>query len=57
MRCFVVLAAAISALIAGSATGWAFPVPEISKPWPTEHQQELRTLASQSLPYAMRYMD
>jgi len=25
------------------------------KPWPTERQQELRTLASHLLPYAMRY--
>ncbi len=57
MRCFVVLAVAIPALITGSASGWAFPGPEINKPWPTEHQQELRTIASQPSPYAMRYTD
>lgn len=57
MRCSVFLAAAIPALIAGSASAWAFPGPEINKPWPTEHQQELRTLASQPSPYAMNYTD
>ena len=57
MRCFVLLAAAIPAMIAGSASVWAFPGPEINKPWPTEHQQELRTLASPPAPYAMRYTD
>ncbi len=57
MRCFVLLAAAIPAMIAGSASVWAFPGPEINKHWPTEHQQELRTLASPPAPYAMRYTD
>ena len=57
MRYLVLLAAAIPALIAGSAAAWAFPGPELNKPWPTEHQQELRTLASQPSPYAMRYTD
>ena len=57
MRCFVLLAAAIPAMIAGSASVWAFPGPEINTPWPTEHQQELRTLASPPAPYAMRYTD
>lgn len=58
MRCFVLLAAAIPAMIAGSASVWAFPGPEINKPWPTEHQKDLRTLASQpSSPYAMNYTD
>jgi hypothetical protein len=57
MRCFVFLAAAIPALIAGTAPAWAFPGPELNKPWPTEHQQELRTVAAQPTPYAMRYTD
>src|SRR4051812_42576660 len=57
MRRFVLLAAAIPALIAGSAPARAFPGPEINKPWLTEHQQELRTLASQPSPYAMSYTD
>jgi hypothetical protein len=58
MRCFVFLAAAIPALIAGSASAWAFdPVPQTNKAWPTEHQEALRTAAVESSPYAMRYTD
>jgi hypothetical protein len=58
MRCFVFLAAAIPALIAGSASAWGFdPVPQTNKAWPTEHQQALRTAAIEPSPYPMRYTD
>ena len=57
MRFGVILAVAIPALIAGTAPAWAFPGPELNKPWPTEHQQELRAVATQPSPYAMRYSD
>ena len=58
MRFSVLLAAAIPALIAGAVPVWAFsPVPETNKAFPSEHQQELRTVASQPDPYPMRYTD
>ncbi len=58
MRYFVFLAAAIPALIAGSASAWAFdPVPATNKAFPTEHQQELHTIAAQPSAYPMRYTD
>jgi hypothetical protein len=58
MRLALLFALAVPALIAGTVSAWAFePVPVTNNPWPTEHQQQLRTAANEPSPYAMRYTD
>ena len=57
MRCFGTLAFALAALVAGSASAWAFRVPDSNAPGPTEHQKRLRVADNQTQPYAMNYAD
>jgi hypothetical protein len=57
MRCLRTFAFAFLALTAGTASAWAFRVPDANAPVPTEHQIQLRDAADRPSPYAMSYSE